>query len=40
VGSSHSVKGVIVDINVEGEVSGSWVGSRVSFRGSIRSTGE
>jgi len=38
--SSQRVKGVIVDINVEGEVSGPWVWSRVRFRCSIRSTGE
>ena len=38
--SSHRVEGVIVDINGEGEVSGPWLGSRVPFRCSIRSTGE
>ena len=38
--SSHRIKGVIVDINGEGEISGPWVGSRVTVRCSIRSTGE
>ena len=38
--SSHRIKGVIADINGEGEVSGPWVGSRVNVRCSIRSRGE
>ena len=38
--SSHLIKGVIVEINCEGEESGPWVGSRVRVRCSIRSTGE
>ena len=38
--SSHRIKGVIVDINGEGELSVPCVGSKVRVRCSIRSTGE
>ena len=38
--SSHRIKGVVVDINGEVELSGPRVLSRVSVRCLIRSTGE
>ena len=40
VRSSHRIKGVIVDINSEGEVSGPCVRFRVIVRCSMRCTGE